>query len=334
MLRIRTLAYIIYLLVFATGSNCLAFNSTHDRQLEYQQAANFTHLKWNNQLQSSIKLRLPPIKNYSGIPMENRDENAEYFYHGKLPTILDDIVADSLIASRYFSINHEEADYQLEFILDDYRLPFQYAPDDKWWEKLHAQTDRWLQTPASTYVKLSIKLSSGKKKIKSWMDSIEVRLSNCELNEFPQPATSHNNSNPIIKNYLSTTPGQSFLAATNFLIVAVIERIHQQAALAIVENRFDGEISLYSENGSFTVGDILEVYHNHPEKGKSTMSAGQVKVISANQNRALAYPLNMRADNIRENDWVTLPRPVNFSRPLSMFKPSKRCAEVITAEAN
>ena len=51
-----------------------------------------------------------------------------------------------------------------------------------------------------------------------------------------------NNRNEMTRIYLSTTPGQSFLAATNFLILKAIQRIHQQAPLAIVESRFGSEI--------------------------------------------------------------------------------------------
>ena len=111
--------------------------SEHNRYLQYQQAANYTHLKWQNQIRPKVNLTLLPIKNYSGIPMEFRQESADYFYHGKLPGVLNDIVADAFRASRYFAINQDRADYRIELILDEYQLPFTYAPDDTWWQKLH-----------------------------------------------------------------------------------------------------------------------------------------------------------------------------------------------------
>lgn len=326
--------FYIKLILLTGGLSGPAYASEHNRYLQYQQAANYTHLKWQNQTRPKVKVALSQLKNYSGIPMEYREEAAEYFYHGKLPGVLNSIVADAFRASRYFAVNQSHADYRIELILDEYRLPFAYAPDDTWWQKLHDQADRWLQTPPSTHVKLTMKLLSADKKIKTWMDSVEIELSNCDLNLFPQPATQINNRNQMTRNYLSTTPGQSFLAATNFLILKAIQRLHQQAPLATVESRFGSEIALYSENANFTVGDILNVYPNHPQKGKSAVSAGQIKIISSNQNRAMAYPINMRADNIVENDWVGLPSLPNFPIPGSLFETTKNCAEVITAEAD
>jgi len=92
-------------------------------------------------------LSLNKILNYSGIPIENRLKEARYYYYGKLPGFLELINADSLLASRYFDLTTQSADYQAQFIIDRYQLPFPYSPDDKWWQKLHDQTDRWLQRP-------------------------------------------------------------------------------------------------------------------------------------------------------------------------------------------
>ena len=83
--------------------------------------------------------------------------------------------------------------------------------------------------PPDTLVTLTLKISSGKKAIKSWSDSVTMSLSNCDLNNSPQAATALANNHEQRRVYLSTTPGQTFFAATNFLIVKAIERLELEA---------------------------------------------------------------------------------------------------------
>ena len=305
-----------------------------DRYFEYQQASKYTHLKWQNSLRPPITLALAPVKNYSGIPMENRDESAEYFYHGKLPTVLNRIYADTFKASRFFEPVVDKADYKVEMILDEYKLPFQYSPDDTWWQKLHDQADRWLQVPATTHVKLTLKVTSGQKKIKPWMDSVVMVLSNCDLNASPQPATFANNRDKITTEYLSTTPGQTFLAATNFLVLQTIQRLNQEALNGRVEKVSGNHIYLTSHTANFVQGDLIDLYFNELDKGKSALSSGQLKIIQSNQDSAIAYPVSLRADHIKINDWVEIKKTVPYSRPEAYFEAANQCAPVMTAEVD
>ncbi|WP_444994724.1 hypothetical protein [Aliikangiella sp. IMCC44359] len=312
---------------------------------EFQQAAQYTHLKWPNRVSPKISVQLNPLVNYSGIPLEEREEKPEYYYHGKLPQAMQRIYADAFRASRFFNPDLQplptnttqekaNADYQITLILDDYKLPFKYAPDDSWWQALHDETDRWLQHPPTTYIKLTMKITSGSKKIKTWLKTTEMTLSNCDLNRFPQPSTAHNNRDITTRAYLSTTPGQTFLAATNYLILNAIQRLEQEAPLGRVSKRFGQEIYLTSDSFNFVEGSQLNLYYDHSQKGKSTLPAGKIKVLKAMQNQAIAYPLTLRADHITQGDWVEMGNKQSQYKPKSHFVAANQCSEVVTAQVN
>jgi hypothetical protein len=276
---------------------------------------------------------LLPLKNFSGIPMAHREADANYFYHGKLPRVMNQITTDAFIASRMFSVVKQPADYQIELTLDEYQLPFKYAPDDTWWQALHDQTDRWLQEAPPTHVKLTLAIKSGQKPIKPFMDSVEMVLSNCDLNAVPQPATAATNQDELSRIYLSTTPGQTFLAATNFLVLRAIERLNQEQLSGQIIDKFGSEIYLASDSVEFVEGQLLEVFYSRQPSGQSAISAGKLEVIKAMGVEALAYPVNLRADHLTVGDWVALERPTAISQPQSHFIAANQCASVYTSEA-
>jgi len=317
---------------------CIGFevNKKQDqnqRYFEYQQASTYTHLNWAETVSEKISLSLKPIINYSGIPIENREEKAEYFNYGKLPQIMNNIYLDAFAATRLFqpslanSLN-KPSDYQVELIIDQFDLPFKYAADDHWWEKLHDQTDRWLKSPANAGIKLTIKITSGSKKIKPWIDSVKMVLSNCDLNAMPQPQTSGNNKNELTKLYLSTIPGQPSLAATNFLVYKTIQRLNQQPLLGNVVRKYQDQIYLSSQSANFSQGQVLDLFYNNVKTGKAEFCAGQVKVIKTFQNHATAFPISLRSDHITVGDWVEINNPVSFEHPPSTFVAAGSCADV------
>lgn len=301
------------------------------QNLEYQQAAKYSHLSWSEVSSEKVTLELSALKNFSGIPIEQREEKPKYYYHGKLPKIMDSIYQDAFLSSRFFSLVNQNADYKIELTLDHYKLPFNYDPEDQWWNKLYIKADRWLQKPPNTGIKLTLKMSSGKKPIKTWIKSVSMAMSNCDLNKHPQPQSYLANKNQVIRNYLSTTPGQTFLAATNFLILKAIQHIHQQPGLAKVEKVIGNQIHLYSPLLTFTNGEFLPVFYQDDKQVKSLFSTGQVEVIKAMQNHAIAYPINLRSDHIRVGDWIEMKDFPEYSNPISVFIAAKQCAPVITA---
>ncbi len=312
------------------ASDSLTDSTTQESALPGQLTAQYTHLKWDSQVENKIPVRLIPIKNFSGIPFEDRNEKADYYYHGKIPESVNLIAADLLLASRHFDVNQQTPDYTFEFTLDRYKLPFKYAPDDIWWQDLHDQTDRWLQSPGDSIVKLTLNISSKNKSIPSWSESTEMRLSNCYLNRFPQPSTFNQNSNTRIRKYLTTTPGQAFVAATNYLIMNAIEKLNQTQFIGQVERKLGQDIIITRNKGNFTMGEILNVYFNHAKTGVSRYSAGTIKIIQTMGRQAIAYPVNLRADHITINDKVGI-KAMKISRPDYHFQPVNQCEEQLAS---
>ena len=305
--------------------------SIEKRQLEHQQAASFTHLNWVEVNAEKISLNLKPIINYSGIPIEEREEDADYFNHGKLPKIVDNIIQSAFITSRRFTLTENKADYQIELMLDNYQLPFSYSADDSWTSSVNQQVKRWMKTPAAASVKLSIKLTSGNKTITPWIDSVEMKISVCDLNQITQPQTWANNEDKISRAYLTTTPGQSFLAATNFLVLKAIQRLNQQPLLGNVTRKLGNEIYIASQSAKFTQVKVLNLFYKNDKNEKPNISAGQIKIIKTMQNSAMAYPVNLRGDHIKVGDWVEISHNVNFDKPQSNYIPVNQCAQVTVA---
>ncbi|MGX5201216.1 hypothetical protein [Aliikangiella sp. IMCC44632] len=311
-----------------------ATNLVQADTIEFQQAAQFTHLKWPNQLNSPVTVTLSPLLNHSGIPIEKRDERAEYYYYGKLPAEVQHIYQDVFNASHYFKRVKGDADYHIQVSIDEYILPFNYAPDDEWWNKLHDQADRWLQAPATSQVTLTLKLSSGKKPIKPWMQSVTMALSPCDLNRYPQPASSAYNQDKTRQKYLSTTPGQTFLAAANYLVLKAKQRIEQEPILATVVQKYQQEIHLSSENLAFKVGQKLPVFIQQEDQKRAQFSLGELQVFKTQGDYAIAYPINLRADHLKSGDWVQLGYGKPAPMPATNFVSLKRCAQVSNAVAS
>lgn len=311
-------------------------------RLEYRAAANYTYLKWLPQRQSSVNINLLPIQNYSGIPTQERDEKSDYYYHGKIPQDTQNLFADLISASRYFNPVESNTkarkttayDYQFQLTIERYQLPFDYAPNDVWWKELNADVDRWFVSPKNANIKLSLKVNSGKKYISSWSQSIETTLSNCDLNLQTQPLTAKENSNNVITEYAQTTLGQAFISASNYLILQAIHHISQQRRLAKVITNEHNELFIKSEDSTFKIGEKLELYYNSNDGIQSALPAGEIEVIKTYKNQAVAYPVDLRTDQIKPGDWIEVSEIHPYQSPKFSFTEKNNCAQVTIAQNN
>ncbi|TQV76479.1 hypothetical protein FLL45_00505 [Aliikangiella marina] len=326
--------YPLLAFIIAVASSAPSKATDNQRYFEYQNATQFTHLVWPSTLSPKYKVKFAPIKNFTGMPIEHREEDSQYYLHGNMPAEVQNILVDTFEASRLFEAVASEEDFNIQLTIDSYKLPFKYAPDDTWWQALHDDTDRWLQTPGKTYIKASLKLTGGKRPLKPWMDSVEIVLSNCDLNAIPQPTTAAFNNNQQSKRYLSTTPGQTFLAATNFLLLKAIDRLSQESTLGSVTRKYGQSIYLQSEHAPFVQGRVVNLLYNHKKNGVADIPAGQLKIIKTMHNKAIAYPINLSEENIRVGDWVELRNPQKVQQPEFVFEPANQCASVFTAEVD
>ncbi|MCW8997757.1 MAG: hypothetical protein OQK04_03495, partial [Kangiellaceae bacterium] len=204
------------------------------RSFEYSEAAKYTHLKWSERM-NKYSVGLLPVLNYSGIPIEARDESTDYYDHGKLPVEINHLFRDTLTTSRQFNLNQRKPDYWLQLTIEEYHQPFPFAANDKWWQTARDTVDRAFTSAKPATVKLSLKVTAGERPFRQWKDAASMTISNCDLNTTPQALSSINNQNQILKDYLSTTPGQAFLSASNFLIIQTVKRLAEEVDYAHVE---------------------------------------------------------------------------------------------------
>lgn len=292
--------------------------------LEYQQAADFTHLKWSETMTPSISIGLFPIINYSGQPINIPGGDSDDYYNGQLGSMMNSIFQDAFLASRYFVPVTHSPDYRLQLILDEYQLPYKVLPKNK---TLEDYMKRNAPSSPESHIKLTAKLFSGQKKMPTWMKTIEVNFSRCELNTQPQPQTWQNNNNTLVKEYLLTSSGQAFLAATNYILLKAIQRINQKPLLAQIARKFGNDIHLSGHSNAFTRGEKLEVFRQHESQGKSVESLGKIQIIKAKHNHALAYPISLRADHLLPGDWVELNRKLTLGKPDSAFIAQNSCGD-------
>ena len=302
------------------------------RKFEYGEAARYTHLKWSERM-NKFSVGIMPIKNYSGIPIEERDESADYYDHGKLPAAINHLFYDLLTTSRQFELNQRQPDYWLQLSIEEYRLPFPYASNDEWWQTPSDTLDRAFTSAKPAQVKLSLKMIAGGRPLKQWKDAASMTISNCDLNTTPQALSSMNNQNQTIKDYLTTTPGQAFLSASNFLIMQATKRLTEEGDYAYVEKIIGDEIHLRRDNSHFKVGETLLVHFTDQSPDYSPFNKKQIKVIKATSGFAIAYPLNIRADHLNKGDFVKTNSHHSFESPGFRFNSTGQCAEVIVAQA-
>lgn len=303
------------------------------RKFEYAEAAKYTHLKWSERI-NKYSVGLLPIQNYSGVPIEERDESPDYYDHGKLPIEINHLFYDLLATSRQFNIDQIKPDYWLQFSIEEYHLPFPYAANDKWWKTSRDTVDRAFISAKPATVKLSLKVIAGDRPFKQWRDAAMMTISSCDLNVTPQTLSSVNNQNQTLKDYLTTTPGQAILSASNFLIMHATKRLAEEGDYAYVEKIVGDEIHLWRENSHFKVGETLQVYYSDQSPDSSPFSKKQIKVIKAAPGFAIAYPVSIRADHLKVGDFVKTNSRPRFESPGFRFTSTGQCAEVIVAQAD
>ncbi|MDQ7051049.1 MAG: hypothetical protein Q9M92_16565 [Enterobacterales bacterium] len=300
--------------------------------LKNQDAAEYTSLQWLADSKSLVKVKILPTLNYSGIPMEHREEQADYFNHGKIPANVTQLFADLLNSSHYFfSINEKDntsvAEYEFQLTIEKYQLPFSYQADDIWWQEINGDVDRWMLTPKPSTIKLTLTMFNSYSKKQVLSKSITTTLSQCDLNAHVQRLTWHNNKDTVLNQFLQTTPGQSFIAASNFLILEAIHLIDPKRKQALVADKFENEIFILAEDTHFEVGQQLDIFQQTPYYRPSQLPIGQVEIVKTFANQAVAYPINFRSDQLAKGDWLDVKNSNPFKAPLVNYLAKNHCSK-------
>jgi hypothetical protein len=305
-------------------------------RLEYQNAANYTHLQWANQLKAPRTIRLLPIINRSGVQIDTDQQPSSYYEYGNMPKSLPLLVDGLINSSRFFTINHQvsndpASDYQMQLIINQYELPFEHRPKTSWLEQSKSNVDRWFVTPKNARISLTLTMTSLNRHMRSWSKSIEMTMARCDLNATPQPLNGSIKGNESLTSYLESTPGQTFVSAANFLILQSIKNLASKRELAQVISKYENELFLKADHNYFVVGESVNLYHNDQYESQRALPAGQVRIIKAFQNQAVAYPISLRADHIKEGDWVEVGKIRPIQKPRSHFEAKHQCANVSVA---
>ncbi len=338
--KIKTITVTFFIAFLAIFTSPLVAQNTSQlleqskRHFQYTQASQYTHVIWPTQA-AGISVSLLPTINYSGIPIEHREADKDYFEHGKIPAQTFSLFADLLVASRYFNVTTNNAsEYQLQLSIEKYEHPYQYSPDDQWWQKASDNLERAFASRKPASVKLSLSLTRGHFPIKAWQDTVEMTLTQCDLNNKPQAATWVNNQNKLQNDYRHSTLGQAYIAASNFLIAKAIERLNQESQFATLTQIDGNELMLSAKKQNFIVGKKLAVYPKKQDGRISTTPAGQVQVIKSFGQKAIAYPVSLRADHLKLGDKIEIPTAIKPYPLKFQFESTGQCAPVVIAESN
>ena len=135
------------------------------RSFQYHSAAEYTHIRWSS-VNTKHRIMLLPIQNYTGVDIGSGVESWDYYEHGKIPEDSNKLLSALLLTSRKFVEDKRQPEYEVQFIIDQYDLPYQYAPDNDMWQKASDNLDRAFQSPMPASVTLTIKIESAKRAIK------------------------------------------------------------------------------------------------------------------------------------------------------------------------
>jgi len=296
-----------------------------DSTLENQAAADFTHIKWTNNGSSSEEVLFLPIINRSGIPLNREQNNEQGFDHSKIPFSIDSFFDGMINASQYFASAGQQSDYQLELTIDRYQHPFDYSPNENWWQGMGGKLNRLFSSSQNAQIVLSLRMKSNKRYIPAWQRVISVYLSECELNKAPQSLAFPLEQNDELDRYAHSSMGQAFIAAGNFLILQAIHHVRTNAVMARIDKVNQNDLLLVADNNSFNIGEKLALYHNNSYSNQTRLPVGSVQVIKTFENQALAYPVDLSISSIKVGDWVKVNKTGAYPRPSSIFLPVTQC---------
>ena len=312
-------------LSFGLLSASYSISKQKENTISYQEAAKYTHMLWQHPKIQPININLLSIKNYSGIPIEKRSENAEYYNHGKIPYEIDILTSSLIQSTRQFTLNNSQlGDYQLQFSIDRYQLPHKYAPDDNIWDELKDEVDRWALKEKSSLVSLSLKISSANKPISPWSKTITSRLTSCDVNISPQALLHFASSNQTLEEYLQSAPAQAFIASSNYLIIEALKFLRTKNQLAVISKMNGNEFLIKSDGASFNPGDLLPVYQVNNQQ-TSSLPLGLVEVVKTYGNQAVAYPINFKYAHAKVGDQVEMNIASGFEEPDYLLDTKNRC---------
>ncbi|MBV1907886.1 MAG: hypothetical protein KUG78_01105 [Kangiellaceae bacterium] len=300
--------------------------------INYQHAARYSHLQWQELPVSPVAIKIKPLVNFSGIPEDSVIKDTKYYDHGKLPLSINNLFSDLTRSTRYLVHNQRSNDIQLELTINRYSHPYLYAPDEHWYQKLHDQVDRWAVTKKHASVELTLKMKSLKHQFKPWVKSVKATLSHCDINDNPQPLSNQNYKDESLLAYSQSAVGQSFIAASNFLLLQAIEHVNGLKQRAQVESKHQNELMLISEQGELIEGRSYQLYFNDSYPTQYRRPAGKIQIIKSFGHQAIAYPETLRADHIEPGDWVELETLASPIRPKYIFDAKNKCAKVSVAK--
>lgn len=328
-------AILLVILGLVTSPLCHASNlskvSLLKSKIEYQYAAQFSALKWRDTLHSQIAVSIKPIKNYSGIPTNASADKAGYYEHGKLPKSIQQLFKDLALSTRLLDNSQQNPDVELQLILDHYSHPFKYASDDHWYRTLQDQVDRWGITKKNATVGLTLRMTSRSNRFKPWVSSIESTLSHCDLNAINHSLMPFNHSDEALLAYTSSSMGQAFISASNYLLLQAVSHLNNQRQRAQVVSTLHNELLLNSEHNQFVTGEKYQLIFNHSYSHPAKQPVGSIQVVKSMGNQAVAYPIDLRPDHINTGDWVELEKAKPLIRPNSIFVAKNSCATVSVA---
>ncbi len=299
-------------------------NST-ETQLRSNDAASFTHLDWNHFMLQPVTVLLTPSINRSAIPFENKDDAADDFEHGTIPQSVDSLLASLINSSGYLATGDDSSDFLIQLEIKHYQSPHAYDVDTSWWQELIGGAKRMVVSGGDTKISIALELQSNRKYIRSWKKEIKVVFAECELNENPQPLINNTSNNKLLSNYLHSSTGQAFVAASNYLLLQAIHFINSNGSFANVEKITENQLLLVSENDSFSIGEKLPIYYTNTNLKPSRLPVGRVQIIKTFDNQALAYPINISAKAIKIGDWVRMGQIREYPIPQSKFIPVNNC---------
>ena len=318
---------IVTILLFASSglrSDAKQANSS-ESALENKTAADFTHVKWRNRGTNSVQILIQPIINRSGIPLSDQQDNEENFDHSKIPFSIDSFFAGMINASQYFTSSDQQGDYQLQLVIDQYQHPFDYSPNENWWQGLGGKVNRMFSTTQNAQITLSLRLKSHKRHIPIWQKDISVSLTGCELNKAPQSLDFPSEQKGELNRYAQSSMGQTFIAAGNFLILQAIHQVNTNGLMARVDKVNQNDLLLVADNNLFNLGEKLALYHNNSYSNQTRLPVGSVQVIKTFENQALAYPVDLSMSSIKVGDWVKIDETDVYPKPVSIFDPFTQC---------
>lgn len=290
----------------------------------------FSNLIWQRQPGSPVTIKLLPLVNASqhdSYQVNLNQQSLSDLESKTIPSALDTINQQLVNQTAFLQTVNHSADYQLQFIVQDYQTLYSLTGSDNWLDYSIAKLDQaWSaiagdNKPSQVKVTMVLYDKDGTMLLQMPMGGA---LSPCQRSANPMVFPSHQGQ-AFLNGFAKTTTGQTY--------IAVINRTLTEVAKYLADTPINGEVLRVEQNNIYlNLGQgivypeetVHLIYQENPQM--PSYPVGRLEVESVYANISIAHAIDVHTANVLPGDKVQLKKPIQARAYVSAGKQPVSCS--------